>query len=82
MSFQQKPSIGRVVHFLRGTQVKPSPAIVTYVHSDVLVNVTVFKDCAAPDFATSVKFVETEAEARDVVDLNQAGAVAFWPPRV
>lgn len=77
-----KPSIGRIVHFLRGQQIKPSPAIVTYVHADDMINVTVFKDCAAPEIATSVKLVEDEDGARQVIGDSVHVIAAYWPPRV
>lgn len=77
-----KPSIGRIVYFLRGQQIKPSPAIVTYVHADDMINATVFKDCAQPETATSVTLVEDEGSARQVIGDSVYMIAAYWPPRI
>jgi hypothetical protein len=41
---EQKPSIGRLVHFQPTTEGAKAPAIITAVHSDTCVNLRVFSD--------------------------------------
>ncbi|MCG8436151.1 MAG: hypothetical protein MJA83_19195, partial [Gammaproteobacteria bacterium] len=44
---EQTPAVGRIVHF-RCVEGDVAPAIITAVHSDRLVNLTVFPDLALP----------------------------------
>ena len=50
---KQKPSLGRIVVFVDGGSHKESPAIVTAVHSDEVVNLTVFLDGGRVEGRTS-----------------------------
>ena len=74
------PSIGRIVWFqpskpavqpLRG---QPLAAIVTYVWSDRMVNLTVFDQAGAPFTATSVTLLQDDEEK------PQHGYFAEWMP--
>ncbi len=64
----QKPSIGRIVHYQSAPGVSV-PAIITRVHSDECVNVTVFPDAHPPCVETSVV-------------LGTGERMWCWPPRV
>lgn len=62
-----KPSIGRVVWFWisgdipdRGAQ--PNAALVTFVHNDELVNLTVFSDVGYPGAYTNIPLWQGEGE--------------------
>lgn len=82
-----KPSIGRIVHLIgphaESNGAKVASAIITRAWSDTLVNVTVFPDCGVVHNATSIKFVESEDEARTAVEAaDYPLSVAYWPPRV
>jgi hypothetical protein len=65
---EQKPSIGRIVHFKRGDVA--CAAIVTRVWSDTMVNLTVFDPDGGPD----VKFTSSRYGTGDTE--------WSWPPRV
>lgn len=70
---QPKPSIGRIVHFRKGSAAAQA-AIITRVHSDTCVDVAVF--------TSSDPAVVTRTSA-ELVDPNEGAAVGwFWPPRV
>lgn len=81
--FANSPTIGRVVlvrgHNSNGSDVHP--AIVTRAWSDRCVNLTIFGDFAAPTFAGSVEFRQTEADALAFLANNPTALVAHWPPR-
>ena len=70
-----KPSLGRIVHYrvsepsaaFNGHDVHP--AMITHVHTETCVNLTVFPDMHPPFCAGSVPYSETEPRAW------------FWPPR-
>ena len=70
---QNKPSVGRIVHYYGASGDGPHAAIVTAVHSDTLVSLTVFPDggLASPQ--------------ANVVQSDAAYANGFsrweWPPR-
>lgn len=66
-----KPSIGRIVH-VKDSRGVVCAAIITEVHSDDCVNVTVFHPNGPSYNVTSVIFAE------ELVDKNQWS----WPPRV
>lgn len=71
---QQRPSIGRIVHYHALSSDGPvvtHPAVVTRVHSDRCVNLTILFDGGAPEPRTSVE----RATESDV-----AGRWS-WPPR-
>lgn len=65
----QKPSIGRIVHYLAG-EGQPLAAIITHVWNDACVNLTVFGPNGDTYGRTSVTFGGDR-----VGDCN-------WPPRV
>lgn len=77
-----KPSLCRMVLVLvdpvwnNGSDV--SPAVITRVWSDTLVNIkTVHDGSASEQWLTSVSLFDTEEEARAA-----GGRSCFWPPRV
>lgn len=77
----QKPSVGRIVLF-RSNQIKDVgfdgaevPAIITAVHSDDCVNLTVFRDAQDPVPITSVNYAED-------FEASGQGLAWRWPPRV
>lgn len=80
-SSQPKPSIGRIVLFKSkepndlGNGAEEVPAIITRVWSEQMVNLTVFRDNAAPITKTSVGYAD---------DLDASGNYFAWrwPPRV
>ena len=50
-----KPTIGRVVwYWCQKNQTQPQAAVVAYVHSDTMVNLTVFDENGIPHARTSV----------------------------
>lgn len=63
-----KPSIGRVVWFWENAgiaahpQAQPHAALVTYVHNDELVNLTVFDSAGYPGAHTSIPLWQGEGE--------------------
>ena len=65
----QKPSIGRIVIFNAGEE-SEAPAIITKVHNDTCVNLTVFGSNVAPTMNSSVVFG------------NKGGYSWSWPTRV
>lgn len=74
-----KPSIGRIViHRMR----RPSgyradyPAMITAVHSETCVNLTVFVDYGPPELCNSQTCIPDPSSA----DAPEHGW--FWPPRV
>lgn len=74
----QKPSIGRIVHFYgEDGGLDPSPAIITKVHSDTMVNLRVFYDEGTPERVTSVPLFETREGGG-----AQTNRFCIWPPRV
>jgi hypothetical protein len=77
-----KPSIGRIVHVFAGDSRTPTAAIITYVHSDSLVNLTMFPDRGVPTIATSVTLFEGQTQATEALDVNIDRVAAFWPPKV
>ena len=69
----QKPSIGRIVHFYQSAaQGKPHAALVTDVHSDFCINVAGFNSGGTQVSASSVTYSEDKA----------SGLRWCWPPRV
>lgn len=75
------PSIGRIVHFYSGAtdalagEATPQAAIVTYVHSAIMVNLAVFDHNGGFHSRTSVELVPLGSDA-------PAGrSYATWPPR-
>lgn len=64
----QKPSVGRVVHYFKGEE--PMAAMICKVHSDDVVNLTVFK----PEGGT--------AAAKSVSRLPGGPTRWDWPARV
>lgn len=68
-----KPSVGRIVHYVpREGMGDPVPAIITKVHSELCVNLTIFYDSLLPSIETSVML------KHDETDFN----AWMWPPRV
>lgn len=76
-----KPSIGRIVHFQQrnlgldvgdDNRVFPVAAIITHVHTDTLVNLTLFPGAGGTEAKTSVRFEEGPGEPNTWT----------WPPRV
>ena len=65
---EQKPSVGRIVIFNAGEE-SEAPAIITKVHNDTCVNLTVFGSNVQPTTNSSVV-------------LGHAGYGWSWPPRV
>lgn len=84
-----KASIGRVCIVKGGIAMSNgcdrAPAIINRVWNEggdtrnepVLINTTVFPDCALPTCATSIKLYDTEREAIESGD----AVAAFWPTR-
>lgn len=70
----QTPSPGRIVFFRAGNSAEESPAIVTRVWENGLVNLTVFPDGSAPYNVGSVDFYDHPTE--------KPGFAWRWPPRV
>lgn len=68
---QQKPTVGRIVHYQAKEGQEPHAAIITRVHSDTCVNLVVF------DLGTQASCVETS------ICLGSPGQVDTWswPPR-
>lgn len=67
-----KPTVGRIVHFYDNTMDEPQAAIITRVHTDHLVNVSVFPDG------------ERHHNARVVTSVHDGPAASpnwCWPPR-
>jgi hypothetical protein len=66
-----KPTIGRIVHFIEQDGAKPLPAVITEVHSDTCVNLSVIPNVEhkSPHLVTSVT--------------NHEGSQPrwMWPPR-
>ncbi len=71
-----KPTIGRVVYFFADfDQPEPFPALITYVHSDVLINVAGFDHNGNPFKATSVTLEQPEDETAETTSRR-----ATWMP--
>jgi hypothetical protein len=69
-----KPTIGRVVlFFAQPGQAEPYPALITYVHSDSLINVGGFNHNGEPIRGTSVELVQDGDE-------RPSGMRAEWMP--
>lgn len=66
------PSIGRIVHVVDEKETT-LPAIITCVHSETCINVTVFNENGLTHAVTSL--VKVEDTPKYVTDWN-------WPPRV
>lgn len=67
------PTIGRIVHFHSDANGDmPEAAIITYVHSESMVNLTVFNHNGTPFSRTSVEFAPERV----------TGMFACYPPRV
>jgi hypothetical protein len=64
-----KPSIGRIVHFNGGPNAPVVAAIITAVHNDELVNLTIFSSVGATGGVENVK-------------LGEGVGTWNWPPRV
>lgn len=79
-----QPTVGRIVHYhaygdkpqLPGLE--PLAAIVTWVHSDRMVNLVVFDANGEPHARTSVTLVQPEDEVPEVPDENLS--YATWMP--
>lgn len=56
-----KPTIGRVVLVHRGQSDQAEPALVSYVHSDTMINVGGFDRNGAPFAATSMQLLQDDA---------------------
>jgi hypothetical protein len=70
-----KPSVGRIVLFygIEANGMLEHPAIITQVHSDEVVNLTIFLNAAMPQWRTSVQ----------LYDPNRPRPSYWrWPPRV
>jgi len=71
-----KPSVGRIVHFgsqhMKGEDPKPLAAIVTYVHEDGKVNLTIFSSLSADTYH------HPHVEFSEKLETNKW----TWPPRV
>lgn len=73
---QQKPSVGRIVHFYMTPVVRPLPAMIQRVWSDTCVNLTVFADDGSTFLATSIDLAMS-------IEGDTSGRKAWvWPPRV
>ena len=74
-----KPTIGRIVHYHDVDNGGPAPmaAIVTFVHSDNMVNLAAFGHDGELQQRTSVHLVQPEDEMQ-VPNFSHA----TWPPRV
>lgn len=71
----QKPSIGRIVHYFVNRAVKdgqPYPAIITHVFSETCVNLFVFSDATYP----------FDGQLRSSVVRGDGPGCWDWPPRV
>lgn len=86
----QTPSIGRIVtavgFLARSNGTDVAPAMITRTwgqHEDGTwtVNVTIFRDNAAENYATSVRLFDTEDEARASLQ-HETGTALHWPARV
>lgn len=69
---EQKPSVGRIVHYFGCKGDPPLPGIITAVHSDECVNLKVFDDGGNDQFFSSLTKKENE-ESTTCWD---------WPARV
>ena len=54
------PTIGRVVLVHRGNSVQPEPALICYVHSDVMINVGGFDKNGKPFEACSIQLLQDD----------------------
>lgn len=72
-----KPTIGRVVLFYpagHSREAQPLPALITYVHSDTMINVGGFDQNGNPVAATSMQLVPAGEP------LPLTGSCATWMP--
>jgi hypothetical protein len=69
-----KPTVGRVVHYHRRKGEDPTPAIITKVWSDEVVNLGIFNEDGSPMQTppTSIRLVQSLAEA------PSSGAFCVW----
>jgi hypothetical protein len=73
-TMDQKPSLGRIVHFFPTTGSEPLAAVITRVWSDTCVNLEVFGSAAGPD--------ETQGRFPTSVVQGPGPRTWSWPPRV
>jgi len=77
---EQKPSIGRIVHFHAGNDKGSAyPAVITHVWSDSCVNLNVFDDGSYPLPDEQKKPTSVMLATGDTAGLKH---VWSWPPRV
>jgi len=73
------PTIGRVVLYRKstGSGTQPNAAIITFVHSDRMVNLVVFNENGVAHGETSVTLMQTEEEASNP---SFVGPFCEWMP--
>lgn len=72
---QQKPSVGRIVHFTRAPGSEPVPAIIVKVWSDTCVNLREFPDDDSGYCPRWTSVVQRDASN------EEHGNYWEWPPR-